>query len=172
MGDKIQSPVQDVGSPAVLAYVNPAFNPSFVSRIPKPAPLHPPLQELSSTSQMQPAQPHHDMHALHAAHAQSSDLLTAKPNLSPMHLSSGEQQRVHQQQWQQLASARVFSQPGHQVTAVVCSDDDDIGQSSSDPRADVDAEQQLELLLEDAETNADFGVICQRLVAFIEVRAA
>ena len=135
-GTPAPTPANPEGAPSMLAYINPAFNPAFVSRIPKPAPLQPPLQELSSTSHMQPAQ-----------------------------------------QQQQLASTYVFSQPGHGITSFVSNDDGPEAEPAGpDPLSGMHAEHAVHGAAEQhsndiggAEADTDFGGICQRLVAMIEV---
>lgn len=136
-GTPAPTPPNPEGAPSMLAYINPAFNPAFVSRIPKPAPLQPPLQELSSTSHMQPAQ----------------------------------------QQQQQLVSTYVFSQPGHGITSFESNDDGPEAEPASpDPLSSMHAEHAVRGAAEQhsndiggAEADTDFGGICQRLVAMIEV---
>jgi len=152
------------GSP-MHAYTNPAFCPAFVSRIPKPAPLHPPrklgdpkqisahfkrnprsprlpleqsehnsqdpkhpagtpqpatrdplhpLEELLSTSQMQPAVP-----AMPAAFE-----LSLKPHRLGALQRAGQEDRDRPQRAaaEDTSSSNLFHQPGHEVVSVVSED--------------------------------------------------
>ena len=183
-----QTPIKTDGTPSMLAYLNPAFNPSFISRIPKPAPLQAPLQELSSTSQMQPAQHHHALYAVHALPVAGQTLKDGpssagqpdcRPGGSSLHGMSDVQPLCIDPQAsthpQQLAapSEHVFSRPGHAVASVVCPEDaQQPDQFVTDQTSSLHAwtDQQLGLRA-DAESDSDFGVTCQRLVAIIEVQS-
>lgn len=187
-GGVAQTPPKTDGTPSMLAYLNPAFNPSFISRIPKPAPLQAPLQELSSTSQMQPAQHHHALYAVHALPAASQTFKDGpssggQPDCRPGGSSllgmsdaqppcSDPQALSHPQQLT-VPSDHVFSQPGHAVASVVCTEDaQQPDQFVIDQTSSLHAwtDQQLGLHA-DAESDTDFGVTCQRLVAIIEVQS-
>ncbi|KAL3131608.1 hypothetical protein ABBQ38_007905 [Trebouxia sp. C0009 RCD-2024] len=133
------------GSP-MQAYANPAFHPSFVSRIPKPAPRQPrqaknaqpfspagegqqPLQELPSTSQMQPAVLPHALpagfetrrlsqeaqQAQHGAGQADRNLLTLRPAVSQIASVSTTQQQREQDD----STVQLFQRPGHEVVSVV-----------------------------------------------------
>lgn len=156
--------------PSMLAYLNPAFSPSFVSRIPKPAPLQAPLQELSSISQMQPAQQHR---ALHAEQLSAVPANRAAPLPGQQHIMQAQPDRlpacaVPESSAPLLGhaklphSAQLFGQPGHDAVSVVCQDDAPSSQHGGS------GGHQLQLL-RGAASDPDFGEICRRLVAIIEV---
>lgn len=125
------------------SFTNPAFRPTFVSRIPKPAPIQPPrdlpppLQELPSTSHMQmgprpevlpaghPAQeltlhaperqpaPGTDQLSIDQAKLQEAGEATGLQSIDPVRLL---QLQHHDQQ---RAPGQLFARPGHDILAVI-----------------------------------------------------
>ena len=223
------------------AYTNPAFCPAFVSRIPKPAPLHParkpgdpkqisahfkrnprsprlplehsepnsqdpkqpsptpqpatrdplhPLEELPSTSQMQPAVPAmpagfesspkpHRLGALQHAGPEDSD---RPQRAAAKHLADAQQCPT--------SSSHLFHQPGHEVVSVVFEDaahsshqqDHVIGvlpagghaeDSTHALHAGPDSFKNVRAVQQEGEVDAwdepGFGDMCRRLVAVTEV---
>ena len=222
------------------AYTNPAFCPAFVSRIPKPAPLHPPhkpgdpkqisahfkrnprsprlpleqsqhnpedpkqpagtprpatrdplhpLEELPSTSQMQPAVPAmptgfemslklHRLGAIQHAGQEDSD----RPQQEAAELPPDDQQRP-------TSSSNLFHQPGHAVVSVVSEDAvqsshqqehavgvlpaDCAGDSTHALHAGPHTLKHVRAVQQEGEVDdwdePSFGDMCRRLVAVTEV---
>ena len=208
------------------AYTNPAFHPAFVSRIPKPAPRHPhhgkqdfqqcathpqlshdnpkapsgdaqhPLEELPSTSHMQPAQQSHDLPAAFgpldqvqkAQNAQQGAVQAYAIPISPdahkqVNVASPSAEEQQHQQQQHDSSLQLFQQPGHEVVCVVW--EDSAGQqhdvnsehaarhavpAEHAAHAGLDSIEQREAAEGGLEEQRSFGDMCRRLGAVIEVR--
>lgn len=224
------------GSP-MHAYTNPAFCPAFVSRIPKPAPLHPPrkpgdpkqisahfkrnlrsprlpleqsqhnfqdpkqpaappksdardplhpLEELPSTSQMQPAVPAmpaafepHSLGALQHAGEEGGD-----------RAQQASAERLADAQHCPVSPSHLFHQPGHAVVSVVYEDavqsnhlqkhvvgvlpaGDDAETSTQALHAGPHTFKHMRAVQQEGEVDdwdePSFGDMCRRLVAVIEV---
>lgn len=183
------------------AYTNPAFHPAFVSRIPKPGPHRPPqpkdplsdtplgdapqqlLEELPSTSHMQPApQPHVLPAGLEspgllqpAQHAQHSGVQL--DSVTPSSATRQQQQDDSSVQ-QDDSLAQLFLRPGHEVVSVVWQEESPVATQPHERqaaamtaghalRAELDGIQQGSSAEE--EEQRGFADGCRRLVAVIEV---
>lgn len=183
------------------AYTNPAFHPAFVSRIPKPAPHRPPrakdpqpdtppgdapqqfLEELPSTSQMQPAPQLHASPAgfesqgllPSAQHAQrSAEQLDSTTSAS----ATRQQQQDDLSVQQDDSLAQLFQRPGHEVVSVVWQDESSAASQPYDLQAAaMTAGRALHAELHstqqgssaEEEEQRGFADGCRRLVAVIEV---